>query len=113
MKKLIAGRAASVGRVKGVVYLVSEEHPIEAFPNGHILVCEMTNPDMTIQIRKAGAIVTDRGGRSAHAAVVAREFKIPCIVGTGDATKQIPHGARVSVVVSGKSGEGVVYLLSK
>lgn len=113
MKKLTTGRAASAGEFKGIAYVVSEEHPIEGFPDDRILVCEMTNPDMTIQIRKAGAIVTDRGGRSAHAAVVAREFKIPCIVGTGDATKQISHGARVSVVVRGESGEGMVYLLSK
>lgn len=112
---LVEGRAASKGNVEGIAYVVSDEHPIGNFPKDHILVCEMTNPDMTIQMRKSKAIITDRGGLTSHAAVVARENKIPCIAGSKDATEKIPHGALISVEVEEgiTTGVGRAFLIHK
>ena len=65
----------------------------------------MTRPQFLLQIRRAGAIVTDQGGMLCHAAIVAREFKIPCIVGTQIGMQKLKDGQRVIV----DANEGVVY----
>jgi len=65
--------------------------------DGDILVAEMTTPDFVPAMKRAVAIVTDRGGRTAHAAIVSRELGIPCIVGTGQATKALKDGQIISV----------------
>jgi pyruvate,water dikinase len=67
------------------------------FPDGGILVCEVTTPEYVPLLQKAGAIVTDQGGILSHAAIVARELHKPCIVGTGDATKKLRNNDTVSV----------------
>lgn len=100
---LVEGRAASGGETEGIAYVISSESPVEDFPDGYILVCEMANPTMTIQMRKAMAIITNRGGISSHAAIIAREKRIPCIVGTTDATQKIPHNALIFVEVEKQS----------
>jgi pyruvate,water dikinase len=79
--------------------------------NGDILVSEMTTPDFVPAMKRAAAIVTDRGGRTAHAAIVSRELGIPCVVGTKEATKVLKDGQIITV--DGSSGniyEGQVAL---
>ena len=66
-------------------------------PEGNVLVTVMTSPDMVIAVKKAGAIVTDEGGFLCHAAILSREFDIPCIVGTVNATKVLNDGDLVEV----------------
>ncbi len=75
---------------------------------GDVLVADMTDPDWEPVMKRAAAIVTDRGGRTCHAAIIARELDIPAVVGTGDATDLLPDGAPVTV--SCAEGEtGFVY----
>ena len=81
---------------------------MEAFPQGGILVAKMTNPSYLPAMKKAGGIVTDNGGRTCHAALVARELKIPCVVGTFDATEKLTNGMKVTVD-GYYTAKGVVY----
>jgi len=110
----LKGRSACHGKVKGRVTLLAEslagtqKQAMQKMPKGNILVTVMTAPDMTLAINKAAAIVTDEGGLLCHAAVVSREFKIPCIVGTGNATKVLKNGDLVEVDAT----NGVVKKLS-
>ncbi len=75
---------------------------------GDVLVAPSTNPDWEPVMRKVAAIVTDQGGRTAHAAIVSREFGLPCIVGTGNGTKVLQDGQQVTVCCS-EGAEGHVY----
>ncbi|MCX6707224.1 MAG: PEP-utilizing enzyme, partial [Candidatus Woesearchaeota archaeon] len=94
----IKGTIAFPGLVRGKVTLLTESlkgtdiKAMTAMPKGNILVTVMTSPDMMLAIEKAAAIVTDEGGMLCHAAIVSREFKIPCIVGTRNATKVLKEG---------------------
>ncbi len=81
---------------------------INAFKAGDVLVTEMTDPDWVPIMKIASAIVTDKGGRTCHAAIVSRELGIPCVVGTGDASDKIHDGQALTVHCSG-SDEGFVY----
>ena len=84
----LSGVCAFRGRVRGKVRSVKlVEIGKSKFSAGDILVCEETSPDYLPLMKRAGAIVTDRGGLLSHAAIIARELKIPCIVGTVNATK--------------------------
>merc|ERR1719379_2989482 len=67
------------------------------FQEGQVLVAGMTDPDWEPIMKRAGAIVTNRGGRTCHAAIIARELGIPAIVGCGDATDNLAVGADVTV----------------
>lgn len=75
---------------------------------GEVLVTEMTDPDWEPVLKRAAAVVTDRGGRTCHAAIVSRELGIPAVVGTGDGTTAIPDEAEVTVSCAGGDA-GVVY----
>lgn len=75
---------------------------------GEVLVTEMTDPDWEPVLKRAAAVVTDRGGRTCHAAIVSRELGIPAVVGTGDGTTAIPDQAEVTVSCAGGDA-GVVY----
>ena len=68
----------------------------------------MTNPEATPAMQRAAAVITDRGGILCHAAIVSREFSIPCIVGTGDATQRISNGAMIAVCAN----SGAVYAIA-
>lgn len=81
---------------------------INKFKKGEVLVTTMTDPDWVPAMKLASAIITDAGGRTAHAAIVSRELGIPCIVGTGNATKTIKSGTDVTVDCS-KGEDGLVY----
>jgi len=81
---------------------------INKFKKGEVLITGMTDPDWVPAMKLASAIVTDQGGRTAHAAIVSRELGIPCIVGAGNATKLIKTGKEITVDCSGGE-EGFVY----
>jgi pyruvate,water dikinase len=83
---LLSGVAASPGIASGPVKIIHEASQLDRVHQGDILVTEMTTPDFVPAMKKAAAIVTDRGGRTAHAAIVSRELGIPCVVGTDQAT---------------------------
>lgn len=98
----LQGQVASFGKqqesqITGNVCIVFTPQQAEHFHMGDILVARMTSPDYMPIMRKASAVVTDEGGLTAHAAVVARELGIPCIVGTKFATKVLNNGDQVTL----------------
>lgn len=94
---ILEGVAASPGIAVGNVRIVIESSNIGKVKKGDILVSEMTTPDFIPAMKRAVAIVTDRGGRTAHAAIVSRELGIPCVVGTATATKELRDGQKITV----------------
>jgi len=94
---LVTGMSGSSGKAEGPVQIVYPDKINPSFPEGAVLVCEVTTPNYVPLMQKAVAIVTDQGGILSHAAIVARELKKPCIVGTGNATKVLKNGQVVSV----------------
>ncbi|HHF3258952.1 TPA: phosphoenolpyruvate synthase [Vibrio diabolicus] len=105
---LIEGRAIGQRIGKGAVRLVDSLDQMSLVQEGDVLVTDMTDPDWEPVMKKASAIVTNRGGRTCHAAIIARELGIPAIVGSGDATSKLTDGA--TVTVSCAEGEtGYVY----
>ena len=94
---ILNGVAASPGIAVGTVRIVPEASQIDRVQNGDILVAEMTTPDFVPAMKRAVGIVTDRGGRTAHAAIVSRELGIPCVVGTEVATKTLTDGQEITV----------------
>jgi pyruvate,water dikinase len=104
------GVPASMGRVIGnakVCYSAADA--LAKIEKGDILVASMTMPDFVPAMKKAGAIVTDEGGITSHAAIIARELKIPCIVGAKIATKVLNDGDHVEV----NANHAVVTILKK
>jgi phosphohistidine swiveling domain-containing protein len=93
----INGRIAYKGKVKGAVVIVRERKDFAKVRKGDILITAMTTPEMAMIMRKAAAFITDEGGITCHAAIVAREFKKPCIIGTGNATQILKDGDLVEV----------------
>ncbi len=94
---LLTGVSASPGMASGSVRIVPETSQIDKVNRGDILVAEMTTPDFVPAMKRAVAIVTDRGGRTSHAAIVSRELGIPCIVGTEEATQKLRDGQIITV----------------
>ena len=107
-KVLVEGRAIGhrigAGPVK-IIHSISEMHHVKA---GDILVTDMTDPDWEPIMKKASAIVTNRGGRTCHAAIIARELGIPAVVGCGDATEKLTENQKVTVSCS-EGDTGYVY----
>ncbi len=100
---LLKGDPASPGIASGPVKILSSAKEIHNITSGDVLVAEQTNPDYVPAMRKAVAIVTERGGRTSHAAIVSRELGIPAVVGAGGARKILRDGMVVSV--NGSTGE--------
>ncbi len=100
---LLKGLGASPGRVAGTVRVMHELETGAHLDGNQILVAEMTSPDWVPILRYAGALVTDQGGVTCHAAIVSRELGIPCVVGAGDATKKLRNGQLITV--DGSRGE--------
>jgi len=100
---LLQGSPASPGIAVGPPKVLLSAKEIGKVRSGDILVAAMTNPDFVPAMRKAVAIVTDKGGRTSHAAIVSRELGIPCVVGTKTATK-ILGNSRLVVTVNGSAG---------
>lgn len=97
----IIGTPASPGQITGRVRIVLGRSDFSKFKKGEILVTEMTRPDFLPIMRRAAAIITDEGGLTTHAAIVARELHIPCIVGTHGASRSLRNGQRVVVDATG------------
>ena len=94
---LVTGLAAAPGLVSGSVRVLRSPTEGRLLEGGEILVAPMTNPDWVPVIRRAGALVTDSGGTTCHAAIVSRELGVPCIVGAGRATELLRDGMVVTV----------------
>lgn len=92
----------------GPVRVLDSIAKMDSFQDGDVLVADMTDPDWEPIMKKASAIVTDRGGRTCHAAIVARELGIPAVVGTGSATRDLEDGRDVTVSCA-EGDDGVVY----
>jgi len=106
---ILSGAPASPGMSSGPARIVYDPSEIDKVKKGDILVAEMTTPDFVPAMKRAAAIVTDRGGRTAHAAIVSRELGIPCVVGAEGATTTLTDGQRITVDGSrGKVYEGKV-----
>lgn len=107
-KVLVQGKSIGNKIAQGTAHVIKHVKDIGRFKAGEILVTEMTDPDWVPIMRMASAIVTDRGGRTSHAAIVSRELGLPCIVGTNDATQVIKTGK--GITISCAEGEkGLVY----
>jgi pyruvate,water dikinase len=94
---LASGRAIGQKIGQGTVRLVRSAREMDRVQEGDVLVTELTDPDWEPVMKRASAIVTDRGGRTCHAAIIARELGIPAVVGCGDATATLEDGTKVTV----------------
>src|SRR5450830_327816 len=94
---LATGRAVGEKIAVGPVRVIADVHKLAAFQPGEVLVAESTSPDWEPVMKIAAAIVTERGGRTCHAAIVARELGVPAVVGATDAKKALKNGAVVTV----------------
>ena len=94
---LASGRAIGQKIGVGPARLVTSTTQMERVRPGDVLVTDMTDPNWEPVMKRAAAVVTNRGGRTCHAAIIARELGIPAVVGCGDATSSIPDGAEVTV----------------
>ena len=106
-ENLLRGLAASGGIYEGPARRVSGPSEFDRIVEGDVLVTESTTEAFNILLPLLGAIVTDSGGLLSHSAIVAREYEIPGVVGTREATERIPDG--VMVRVDGNAGEVTVY----
>lgn len=116
-KEQIVGTTANRGKVRGKARVISCSYDnfdelksiMETMKKGEILIAETTAPELMIACQKARAIITNQGGLMSHAAIISREFNIPCIVGTGNATEIIKSGNFLEV----DADKGVVKILEK
>jgi len=102
---LLTGQPASPGVGVGIVRVVHDPNDIDIVRPGDVLVAEMTTPDFVPAMKRASAIVTERGGRTCHAAIVSRELGIPCVVGVHGATTNLEIDREITVDGSG----GTIY----
>lgn len=105
----IITKGISVGNkiASGKAHIILDVKDIKNFKKGEILVTDMTDPDWEPIMKIASGIVTDKGGRTSHAAIVSRELGIPCIVGTENSTRKIKTGDNITIDTT--SAEGIVY----
>jgi len=103
----VKGFAASSGVVEGPARVVRSVEEISRLQKGDVLVCQVTNPTWAPIFQKIVAAVSDIGGSMSHAAIVAREYGLPAVVGTGNATSRIKDGQRIRV----DGGRGIVTIL--
>lgn len=102
LEVLIRGLGASPGLASGTVKIVNSLDELDKIQDGDVMVVAMTTPDMVPAMKRANGIVTDEGGVTCHAAIISRELGIPCVVGTGDATKSLDEC--LEVTADGKKG---------
>lgn len=107
-RTLVSGLSIGGGVAAGPVCLIHDPRHIERFVPGAVLVTTTTNPDWVPIMKRAAAIVTDRGGRTSHAAIVSRELGLPAVVGTREATKVLKQEQYVTVSCA-EGDEGFVY----
>ncbi|HQT42914.1 MAG TPA: phosphoenolpyruvate synthase, partial [Halothiobacillus sp.] len=94
---IITGRSVGEKIASGRARVIQDVAHLNEFKPGEILVADMTTPDWEPVMKTAAAIVTNRGGRTCHAAIIARELGIPAVVGAGEATRAIPDGTMITV----------------
>ncbi|UVI29217.1 PEP-utilizing enzyme [Paenibacillus spongiae] len=104
--KSFKGNAASKGSYTGTVKIISGQEDFAKLTKGDILVCKTMTPPWTVLFSIAGALVTDAGGILSHASIVAKEYKLPAVVGTKVATSMLQDGDRITV----DGTNGVVYM---
>lgn len=107
-KVLAEGKSVGNKIVSGRARIIKDVKDIGKFKPGEILVTEITDPDWMPIMRNAAAIVTDRGGRTSHAAIISRELGLPCIVGANNATQTIKTGSEITVSCVDRE-KGLVY----
>jgi phosphohistidine swiveling domain-containing protein len=105
----IKGDCGSPGKAKGVVKLVNRAEDIGKINKGEILVSHATNPRLVPAMKKAAAVIADVGGITCHAAIMSRELRIPCVIGTKIATKVLKDGDEVEV----DADKGIVKIIKK
>ncbi len=105
LKQILQGEPASFGIGFGKVVRINSSNEIDKVKLGDVLVTEMTSPDFVPAMKKAGAIITDKGGQTSHAAIVSRELGIPAVVGTKTATKLL----KTDQVVTVNGSTGAIY----
>src|SRR3989344_4995964 len=102
---ILQGSPASPVIAIGPVVIIKSPKELNKIHKGDVLVTEMTNPDFVPGMKKAVAVITDKGGRTSHAAIVSRELGIACVVGTENATKKLHDG----MVVTVDGAKGIIY----
>lgn len=107
-KVLTFGKSVGSKIAQGPAHVIKDVKDISKFKAGQVLVTEMTDPDWVPIMKIASAIVTNRGGRTSHAAIVSRELGLPCIVGTNNATRVVKPGMKVTVSCA-EGEKGTVY----
>lgn len=105
---LVQGRAIGQKIGQGVVRIVQSASEMDRVLEGDVLVTDMTDPNWEPVMKRASAIVTNRGGRTCHAAIIARELGIPAVVGCGDATERLMEGDKVTVSCA-EGDTGIIY----
>jgi len=107
--KELKGTTACPGRVKGRAKIINDAADMPKMEYDDILVSVSTTPNIVAAMKKAAAIVTDEGGLTCHAAIVSREFDIPCVVGVKYGTKILKDGDLVEV----DADSGIIKILNK
>ncbi|MBI43172.1 phosphoenolpyruvate synthase [Marinobacter lutaoensis] len=107
-KVLVEGRSIGHKIGSGPVKIITSINEMDRVQPGDVLVTDMTDPDWEPVMKRASAIVTDRGGRTCHAAIIARELGIPAVVGCGDATEVLQDGQQVTVSCA-EGDTGLIY----
>ncbi len=107
-KVIIKGKSVGAMIGSGPAHIIKDVHNIKDFKKGEVLVTDMTDPDWEPIMKIASAIVTNRGGRTCHAAIISRELGIPCVVGTNTGSEVIKAGTEITVDCS-KGSDGYVF----
>jgi len=105
---LTSGVAVGQKIGSGTAHVLLDPAKLNTFKQGEILVTTMTDPAWEPIMKRASAIVTERGGRTCHSAIISRELGIPCIVGTGDATEKVKSGTEITVSCA-EGDVGIIY----
>ncbi len=98
---LVEGRAVGERIASGIARVIENVAHLAEFQPGEVLVTDTTTPDWEPVMKTAAAIITNRGGRTCHAAIIARELGVPAVVGGGNATTVVPNGSTVTVSCAG------------
>ncbi len=106
-KKVISGSIANTGRVIGIAKVLTKYEDVLKVEKGDIIVATMTTPDYVSAMEKAAGFITDEGGITCHAAILSREFNVPCIVGTINGTKEIRDGQKIEL----DAYKGKIYII--
>jgi pyruvate,water dikinase len=106
-KLLLRGEPVGTKIGQGEVCVIEDSSEIRKFKGGQVLVADMTDPDWEPIMKIASGIVTNKGGRTCHAAIVSRELGVPCVIGTGNGTEVLQETKEVTIDCSG--GEGRIY----